>query len=395
MKNLIIKIFFLVFLITSLFEATYAIPAFARKYKMSCQTCHSPVPRLKAIGNEFAGNGFVFSGQEASRYYIDTGDDQLSLIRDFPIAIRLDAYITYNNNKSKQSDLSVPYLVKLLSGGELAENLSYYFYFYMSERGEVVGIEDAYIMFNNVFGSELDIYVGQFQVSDPLFKRELRLTLEDYQVYKIKPGITKGNLAYDRGIMLTYGFKSGTDLIVEIVNGNGLPEGNIFKNFDNDKYKNFIGRITQDIADFARVGVFGYYGQENIENNFGDNSINKFWVAGPDITLGYEDKLELNLQYLIRKDKSLFPDANALLPVEVQTKGGLAEIIYTPKGDESKWYAAGLFNWIESEIPDLDYQRSTFHLGYLLRRNMRLTAEFTYDFKNKFGQFGIGVISGF
>ena len=40
--------------------------------------------------------------------------------------------------------------------------------------------------FNNVFGSELDISVGQFQVSDPLFKRELRLPFEDYQVYSIE-----------------------------------------------------------------------------------------------------------------------------------------------------------------------------------------------------------------
>ena len=32
----------------------YAIPAFARKYKMSCKTCHAPIPRLKAYGDEFA-----------------------------------------------------------------------------------------------------------------------------------------------------------------------------------------------------------------------------------------------------------------------------------------------------------------------------------------------------
>ncbi|MBN1639405.1 MAG: hypothetical protein JW866_10585, partial [Ignavibacteriales bacterium] len=316
MKTSIIKIFLLVFFISSLLETINAIPAFARKYKMSCQTCHSPVPRLKAIGDDFAGDGFVFRDQEASRYYIDTGDETLSLIRDFPLAVRLDAYITYNNQKTKQSDLSVPYLVKLLSGGSIAEDLAYYFYFYMSERGEVVGVEDAYIMFNNVFGSELDIYVGQFQVSDPLFKRELRLTFEDYHIYKIKPGITKGNLAYDRGIMLTYGFESGTDIILEIVNGTGLGEANIFKNFDDDKYKNFVGRITQDVTDFARVGVFGYYGQEKIENNFGDNSVNKFWVAGPDITLGFDDKLELNLQYLVRKDDALFTDSDALIPLQ-------------------------------------------------------------------------------
>jgi hypothetical protein len=33
----------------------YSIPAFARKYQISCQVCHSPaIPRLKAFGDEFA-----------------------------------------------------------------------------------------------------------------------------------------------------------------------------------------------------------------------------------------------------------------------------------------------------------------------------------------------------
>ena len=39
-----------------------AIPAFARKYRMSCTTCHAPIPRLKEYGDEFAGNGFVQKG---------------------------------------------------------------------------------------------------------------------------------------------------------------------------------------------------------------------------------------------------------------------------------------------------------------------------------------------
>ena len=69
---------------------------------------------------------------------------------------------------------------KLLSGGALTKNVAYYFYFFFSERGEVAGVEDAFLMFNNVGNSELDIYAGQFQVSDPLFKRELRLFYQDY-----------------------------------------------------------------------------------------------------------------------------------------------------------------------------------------------------------------------
>ena len=70
----------------------------------------------------------------------------------------------------------------------------------------------------------LDFTVGQFQVSDPLFKRELRLTKDDYYIYKVKPGHSDVDLTYDRGVMLSYGFDSGTDIVLEIINGNGIGE---------------------------------------------------------------------------------------------------------------------------------------------------------------------------
>src|SRR3546814_13507529 len=56
------------------------------------------------------------------------------------------------------------------------------------ERGEVAGLEDAYLQFNDVLGSGVDVIAGQFQVSDPLFKRELRLEYEDYMPYRVRVG---------------------------------------------------------------------------------------------------------------------------------------------------------------------------------------------------------------
>ena len=35
-----------------------AIPAFARKYKTSCMTCHAPFPTLTAVGEAFRLNGY-------------------------------------------------------------------------------------------------------------------------------------------------------------------------------------------------------------------------------------------------------------------------------------------------------------------------------------------------
>jgi hypothetical protein len=182
-----------------LVQDVLAIPAFARKYSMSCNVCHSPFPKLKPYGEEFAGNGFILKDKDAPRFTMETGDDLLLLMRDFPLAVRLEGYIRNQPEPGRQADLQSLYLAKLLSGGQIAKNISYYFYFFFGERGEVAGLEDAFIMFNDLFGHDFDVVVGQFQVSDPLFKRELRLTFDDYQIYRAKPGKSSVNLTYDRG----------------------------------------------------------------------------------------------------------------------------------------------------------------------------------------------------
>ena len=49
-----------------------AIPPFARRYKVSCNLCHSPAPRLNAFGEQFAANGFMFAPGEEPRDTIAT-----------------------------------------------------------------------------------------------------------------------------------------------------------------------------------------------------------------------------------------------------------------------------------------------------------------------------------
>ena len=44
-----------------------AISAFARRYKMSCTTCHAPFPRLKPFGDEFAANGITIPEEDKDR----------------------------------------------------------------------------------------------------------------------------------------------------------------------------------------------------------------------------------------------------------------------------------------------------------------------------------------
>ena len=87
-----------------------AIPAFARKYSMSCTTCHAPFPAFKPYGDEFAGNGFVLKDKDAPRYTVETGDDNLALIRDFRSRSVSKGTSSYSRIPARTSTLPPPNL---------------------------------------------------------------------------------------------------------------------------------------------------------------------------------------------------------------------------------------------------------------------------------------------
>lgn len=386
MKHCIMK-FSLWFFVLMLFpDTSWSIPAFARKYDMTCQTCHSPAPRLKAYGEEFAGNGFQLADKESPRFFRETGDDQLMLMRELPLAIRIDGYLRWQPETNQRTDIQAPYLVKLLSGGLIAKDVSYYFYFFFGERGTVAGLEDAFIAFNNLFGVELDLSIGQFQVSDPLFKRELRLTLEDYQVYRVAPLNSALDLMYDRGIMIGYSLPTKTDIVVEILNGSGIGGADARRNFDFDRYKSFFGRLSQEVTENIRIGGFGYYGKEE---QF--STVNTVWMAGPDITLSL-DPIEINAQYLERRDDD--PGFSGILST-YETRGAMAEMIYSPDGDRSAWYGAVLYNYAEISKNILTYHSITAHYSHMLARNLRLIGEYTFDIEKEANKFTVGFAGAF
>ena len=369
-----------------------SIPAFARKYSFSCSTCHLAVPKLKEYGDDFAGNGFQLpDADEPVRAFKDVGDPDLLLQRDLPVAIRFDAYARYRSEGDINNDWQTPYGVKLLSGGNIAKDIGYYFYFYMNERGEVAGLEDAYVHFNNIRGTQLDIMLGQFQICDPLMKRELRLTYEDYKIYTISVGRSLANLKYDRGVIVTYSLPTQTDLTLEIVNGNGIGEAEGTSHlFDNDNNKNVFGKIAQNYSIFT-VGVFGYAGtEEMMEGNDAGNE-NQFYMAGPDISVG-TDHFEVTAQYVTRNDDNPdFADDSD----DYTTEGFIGELVLNPFPEKSKLFGVVLYNQVTSDYPGLEYETITGSVSYLYKTNMRFLGEVTYDIENEESQIVFGTMTGF
>lgn len=392
------------------------IPAFARKYNVSCIQCHAPVPRLNAFGENFAANGFEFAKGEEPRDTIDTGDPLLRLQRTLPLAVRFDAYFSALSNKKdgqNNADIQSPWVVKLLSGGHVADKVSYYAYFLLSERGEVAGLEDAYVQFNDVFGSKASVIVGQFQVSDPLFKREVRLSYEDYQPYRMRVGDAAADLTYDRGAMAMISPWEGGDLTLQILNGGGLKAATEQRQFDRDSQKNMALRFSQDVGPL-RLGAFGYRGTEEARGV--RNTIN---VYGPDATIPLGDFGELNAQYLRRTDRDPFYGSctpihpcpgGATLPFNTKVDAALAEAIIWPSGQAGRVFFTGTYNWIKANQPVVSlrlgeqasgsgflqkYQTLSGGAHYLYRRNLRMMAELGYDFERSQTRLIAGTVIAF
>jgi hypothetical protein len=376
------------------------IPAFARRYGMSCGACHSPIPRLTAFGELFAGNGFRVAAEEPPRDTIDTGDRLLELSRNLPLAIRLDAYVQTFNNGQTATDFKLPYNLKILSGGTISKKLSYYFYFFLFERGEIGGIEDAFVQVNDIAGRPIDVTVGQFQVSDPMFKRELRLEFEDYAVYRARIGLQPADLTYDRGIMLAADF-GGFTFTGEVVNGNGKGEAEPNLRLDNDVAKSVFGHLTRDITPNLRLGVMGYRGkQAGAASETAPDVENTLWMLGADATVTV-GPVEINGQYIHRED-----EAPTFRPTEqtAEMDGGFVEVLVLPRG--SRWYGLALYNRVDANRPLLNvrlggpsdvqrYQTFTGGVGYVLRRNFRVLGEVTWDTEIEEARWTLGLVTAF
>jgi len=384
---------------TTIPSALMALPVFARKYRVSCALCHNPFPALTPFGDQFAANGFRMAIAEEPRDTIATGDDLLTLPAGLPLALRLDAYAQLYADGNAATDFQLPYNLKLLSGGTLSKKLSYYIYFLLAERGEVAGIEDAFIQWNDIGNAPVDLVFGQFQVSDPIFKRELRLEVQDYAIYKVLVGLQPTNLTYDRGFMASADL-AGFTLTASVVNGDGIPASNDLLRYDNDANKNVFGHLSRDFGRHVRLGLMGYTGRQDGEvYGFPDQS-NAITMWGADATFN-AGTFELNLQYVSRNDTE--PDFTPGEPL-VDTDGGFAELLVRPGG--SRWYGYGLYNYIEASAPVLnvklgtpvgldEYEAIAVGGGYLVYRNFRLYGEYGYEFTRELNRVTAGFTTAF
>ena len=318
-----------------------SIPAFARMYGFSCQTCHYSYPKLNPFGEQFIEKGYYLEGND-EKIYQNVGDEKLNLFEKFPIAIRFNQLFEAKIQADSQHyQFLTPNFAKIFSGGPISKNLNFYTYLII-EEGEAPKFEDAWI---NLHNEKLAFTIGQFQISDLMFMRELRLTISDYYIYKF----SDWPLTYHRGALFEAPFIS-----FGIVNGNGL-------NFeDNNNQKLYFSRL-----ELFKFGIFGLYGEDFDSLN---NYIN-IRRAGLDFRYSYLNAHFFG-QLLYGKDYDEFYGGFIGLDYILFPKVLSILMNYITAPNSSVYYSQRLFT-------------TALNFSYYIRTNAKMFFEFEGEYINK------------
>jgi hypothetical protein len=182
-----------------------AIPAFARKYRTSCQTCHIAFPALNAHGEAFRLNGYRFpAGSDAGM----SKDDPLALGAEgykkmwpksvwpgeipgsVPLSVVVESEVA-NDRASKTSSFDgLGGEVGLLAGGTFGEHASFYSEIeFAREDGEVVTeMERINVLFRPFNTPAFQFKIGSFEPGIFLVSNHRRLTDHRYFVTDQKAG---------------------------------------------------------------------------------------------------------------------------------------------------------------------------------------------------------------
>jgi hypothetical protein len=151
-----------------------AIPAFARKYKTSCVTCHTIFPKLTPFGEQFRRNGYRFPGVDSDSVKAEPvalGTDEAKkafpdsvwpgVVSPFPpLAIGFNGQAIFHPDKNSSAGtadnhtvMNLDTLVEeghLWAAGSIDDSIT--FYSELTAAGGGIEVETASVFFNDLVG---------------------------------------------------------------------------------------------------------------------------------------------------------------------------------------------------------------------------------------------------
>ncbi|MBI1883552.1 MAG: hypothetical protein HYS08_05040 [Chlamydiae bacterium] len=363
-----------------------ATSQWARKYGVSCQTCHTAYPRLNYFGDKFALNGLQMPGT-------DDGDDvakqiignnlNLNELTDIfgirvsvtPIAVEGNGL--EENGKTKTSvDIGNPNAVSLYTAGTIFKNTSVQIETEVDE--DEISNEFFQVAFHNLFGTSLlNVRVGKMSTWQwNALSKFSELTNAEHEILS---DVQSANGTGDDSVSMTgpvpaiglYGWKGPFVLEVGVSNGAEIKD-------PNDK-KNFWGMAKYYVVeegDFAgsAVSLWGLIGTDTkqltdeVTGAPSGETEDDFWRLSPAVNIRYLEKWDLQFAYFFGHDDDFDLSTMSLEDTDFQ---GIASILgYTIN---EHWYCAFQADWVHSsDASDIDHLVLSPAIWYFPRDNMRI-----------------------
>jgi hypothetical protein len=427
MKQLLLGLLAVALLVVVFTQESHSIPAFSRKYKTSCATCHVAFPKLNAFGEAFRRNGYQFpDGGDAEA----TKEEPVSLGAEgnkkafpdalwpnsspgtTPVSLIAELEATYAPKGDPKWDFApLEGEFEVVAAGTLGEDVSVFGE--MEVVDDAIEIERANIIFSNLCGgttSMFNVKLGKFEPGVFSFSNHRRIS----PAY----GITTGTLG-DNNWALEAAQK-GIEMNGVVANGRlgynaGLVEGR--KNMPNSS-KDVYGHLNYKIGGMRQDGVvpeggavstaatqpwqdnsvaiggFVYKGTATLDPTIKDDD---FTMFGGDVNIWYE---RLNFIAAVARQHDKSPSiANPGIASDLTSFMAEASYIIYP------WLVPlARFENAKVKNAQTSNTRIVSAIQFLIRANVRAALEFNFESEPsptdptktelKFNEFAFGVTFG-
>ncbi len=317
MKPLVFSLLLAATLLTLGNEEAYSIPAFARKYKTSCATCHNGFPKLNAFGEAFRRNGYQFPGGTDPEFIkeepVSLGSEGNkkafpdaiwpgSLPGSSPLSLFLNGEVDYNPKVDPRFTFGgLGNSIEGVAAGTLGEDVSFWGQLALGSDG-TVELNRIFLIFSNLVGDSyaLNARIGViepglfsfsthrawmegFWLTTRPFSEDMGWSIEETQKGIELNGMVNGRFGWNAGI----------------VEGFGAPHSD----------KDYYGHVTYKFGGLPLDGVVEGGPAPNNEKPYFDNSVTlgTFAYAG-NATLGPDSTQQENTFTMFGADVNAFYD---------------------------------------------------------------------------------------
>lgn len=378
---------------------TNATSQWARKFGMSCSSCHTVFPRLNAFGEQFLKNGYqmmnTYNTNFEDAYPINSGGVLLDEVSNlFGFRLNMTPFMLETNTLQKDSasekttkiTLANPIWAQMFIAGSIYKDISFFseleyskssfkfnwFYFNLTN---LFGTRAANLQIGNISPIEFASYPNRLPQL-PALKGEAML---------IKSSNGKGETSVDmssaRPGFQYFGWNEWVTVYAGISPGTSAGQINQFFNVWGGLVFNLPETVSKDLSG-STFTIHYYTGTDTKGTGTSTQIENSFNRISPQLNLRWKG-LDLQAAYVIAKDDNWSLVAN---PTEDFKYNGIA--LDCGYMINEKWNAAVHFDSYSSDnevdgVKILDYKRIVPALTYIINENIRTTAYYEADISDK------------